>query len=117
MSPLRLLLCAYAILLSNVAFAQLVVTVAAPKAINQKVIIPLAMKNGLAETVQSARAGVLLFDPEGKMVGQAARWVIGGTKESPGLAPGATNVFNFVITTEKPLTSTNLVPKGTFSRI
>src|SRR5882724_4977164 len=71
--------------------AQLAVTVSPPRIIGQKAIVPLALKNGFTEKIESARAAVFLFDEQGKMAGQATRWVIGGSKEIPGLAPGKTN--------------------------
>ena len=51
------------------------------------------------------------------MVGQATRWVIGGSQDKPGLAPGVTNAFHFVIASDKPFTTTNLTPKVSFSRV
>jgi len=99
------------------ANAQLSVTVSAPRISGQKAIVPLALKNGFAEKVDSARAAVFLFDEQGKMLGQATRWVIGGSKVVPGLAPGTTNVFNFVITVDKPFPTTNLTAKVSFSRV
>ena len=51
------------------------------------------------------------------MVGQTTRWIIGGTGEKAGLAPGATNAFNFVVAAAKPLTSTNLTARVSFSRV
>jgi hypothetical protein len=101
----------------SVAPSQLVVNVAPTKTVGQKVIVPLAIRNDLAEPVESARAAVLLFDSEGKMLGQASRWIIGGTKTNAPLAPGATNVFYFVITTAKPLPTTNLTTKVNLNRI
>ena len=67
------------------ASAQLAVTVAPVKATGRKAIVPLAMKNGFAERIESARALRFLLNDQGKMVGQASRWIIGGT---PGTRPG-----------------------------
>jgi hypothetical protein len=75
------------------------------------------MKNGLADKVESARAVCFLLDEQGKMLGQATRWVIGGAEDKPGLAAGATNVFHFVITSDKPFAATNPTAKVQFSRI
>ena len=44
-------------------------------------------------------------------------WVIGGAEDNPGLAAGATNAFHFVITSDKPFTTTNLTTKVQFSRV
>ena len=99
------------------AQSQLTVAVSPPKVIGQKAIVPLALTNGLAEKVESARAVVFLLDEQGKMIGQSTRWVIGGSQDKPGLAAGATNTFNFVIASDKPFTTTNLTAKVTFSRV
>jgi len=75
------------------------------------------MKNALSNTVESARAGVLLLDAQRKLIAEGTRWVIGGTNSAPPLTPGATNVFHFVITSDKPSTTTNLTVKVTFTRL
>jgi hypothetical protein len=99
------------------ASAQLMVSVALPKVAGQKAVVPLALRNSLAEKIESARAVVFLLDEQGKMVGQGTRWVIGGSSDKPGLAAGTTNAFYFVIATDKPFTTTNLTAKVTFSRV
>ena len=100
-----------------VARAQLAVTLSAPKVTGRKAVVSLAMKNGLADQVESARAVCFLLDEQGKMLGQATRWVIGGAEDKPGLAAGATNDFQFVITSDKPFAATNPTAKVQFSRI
>ncbi len=102
---------------TTLAQAQLAVTVSPPKMTGQKAIVPLAMKNGFSEKIESARAVVFLLDEQGKMVGQGTRWVIGGSQDKPGLAAGATNAFHLVIANDKPFTTTNLTAKVTFSRV
>jgi hypothetical protein len=99
------------------ASAQLAVTVSPVKATGQKAIVPLAIKNNFTSQIESARAVCFILDDQGKMVGQATQWVIGGTDQKAGLAPGATNVFNFVVTATKPFITTNLTAKVTFSRV
>ena len=99
------------------ASAQLAVTVSPVKITGQKAIVPLAFKNNLSEKIESARAAVFLLDEQGKMVGQATKWVIGGSADKPGLAAGATNSFHCVITADKPFPTTNLMAKVTFSRV
>jgi hypothetical protein len=79
---------------ATLAQAQLAVTVSPVKVAGQKAVVPLAMKNNLAEKIESARAVCFLTDEEGKMVGQGTRWVIGGSQDKPGLAAGATNGFH-----------------------
>ena len=99
------------------ALAQLAVMVSPPKVIGQKAVIPMSLRNGLSEKVESARAVVFLLDEQGKMVAQATRWVIGGSQDKPGLAPGATNAFHFVLASDKPYPTTNLSAKVSFSRL
>lgn len=96
--------------------AELAVTVSPPKITGQKAVVPLALKNNFSEKIESARAAVFLLDDQGKMVGQSTKWVIGGSNTN-GLAAGATNAFHFVITSDKPFTTTNLTTKVSFSRV
>lgn len=96
--------------------AQLVVTVSPVKVTGQKAVVPLTIKNTFGERVESARAAVFLLDEQGKMLGNATRWVIGGSNTNS-LVAGATNTFHFVITSEKPFATTNLTAKVNFSRI
>src|SRR2546422_11544341 len=91
--------------------AQLAVTVSPVKITGQKAVVPLAMQNKFSEKVESARAVCFLLDEQGKVVGQMTRWVIGGTKDKPGLAPDAKTTFNFVVPLAKAPTTTNLTPK------
>jgi len=98
------------------ALGQLSVAVSPVKVSGQKAVVPLAMKNGFAEKIESARAVCFVLDEKGKMVGQATRWVIGGSNTN-GLAAGATNAFHFVIAASKPLTTTNLTARVQFSRV
>jgi len=102
---------------STMADAQLSVTVLPPRVTAQKVVVPLTMRNAFSEKVESARAAVFLLDEQGKMVANASRWVIGGAKAAPALAPGATNAFNFVVASGKPIVSTNLIAKVSFTRV
>jgi len=100
-----------------VVSAQLTATVSPVKATGQRAIVPLAIKNNFTGKIESARAAVFLLDDQAKMVGQASRWVIGGSGDRTGLAPGGTNSFHFVVTATKPFTTTNLTAKVTFSRV
>ncbi len=99
------------------ASAQLAVTVSPPKIATQKAVVELRMTNGLPEKIESARAICFLLDDQGKMVGESARWVIGGRKSRPGLEPKKETSFNFVITSSQPFTTTNLTAKVSFSRV
>src|SRR5919108_6015855 len=99
------------------AHAQLTVTVSPIKVAGQKAVVPLAMKNSFAESIESARAVCFLLDDQGKMISQSTKWVIGGSQDRPRLAAGATNAFHFVITADKPFTTANLTAKVTFNRL
>jgi hypothetical protein len=111
LTALSLLLCVSGF----AAQAQLVVTVSPPKVTAQKTIVLLAIKNTFPEKVKSARAVCFLLDDQGQMVGQSTKWVIGQNKT--GIEAGATNTFNFVITSPHPFTTTNLTAKVSFSRV
>ena len=99
------------------ASAQLAVNVSPVKATSSKAVVPLAMKNGFAEKIQTARAVCFLLDDQGKVVGHSTQWVIGAGREKSSLAPGATNAFNFVVAADKPLETMNLTAKVSFSRV
>ena len=104
-------------LLTASASAQLAVTVSPPKVLGQKAVVQLGLKNTFTENIESARAALFLVDSQGKVLGQATQWIIGGSKDRPTLAAGTTNVFNFVVSTSKPITATNPTVKVTFSRL
>src|SRR4051812_3194476 len=95
------------------AEAKLSVKIEQPRTVGDKSLIKLTLKNNFAEKIESARAVIFLITDEGKMVGQVTRWVIGGTKDKPALAPGKETTFNFVVPVDKPFTKTKL----SFSRI
>jgi hypothetical protein len=108
----------------STAHAQLAVTVSPPKVTGSKALVKMEMRNGLAEKVESAKAVCFLADDQGKVVGHATQWVIGGTQERPALDPGATNVFHFVIAIagdnsrqSVESVSTNLSARVTFTRV
>ena len=105
------------LLFALAAQAQLAVTVSPVKTTGSKAVVPLAIKNGFAEQIESARAVCFLLDDQGKVVGHSTQWVIGAGREKSPLAPGATNAFNFVVAADKPLTTTNLTAKVSFSRV
>jgi hypothetical protein len=114
----RLRLAISALLLcGTVASAELVVTVSPPKVTGQKAVVRLAMKNGFSENVESARAVVFLLNEQGKVVAQASRWVIGGSKDGHALEPKQETTFNFVVQASSPITATNLNLKVSFTRI
>jgi hypothetical protein len=108
-------------LATTLAHAQLTVTVSPPEVTGQKAVVSLEMRNNLTEAVESARAVCFLTDEQGRTIGQpTTRWVIGGQSgpaSNAALAPGATNTFHFVVTADKPLTTTNLNATLQFSRV
>ena len=115
MNPIKLSL--VFLFLALAVQAQLAITVSPPKITGQKVVVSLAITNNLAEKVESARALCFLLDEQGKMIGQSAKWVIGGTKDRPALEPRNGTTFNFVITSPQPFTTTNLTANVSFSRV
>jgi len=88
--------------------AALTVKMAVPKTYGQKTIAKMELVNTFTNTIESARAVLFLLDDDGKVVGQETRWIIGGTKDRPPLAPDAKTTFNFVIQTNKPFTRTKV---------
>jgi hypothetical protein len=105
------------LVLSTPAYGGLNVTVAPLKVGGHKCLIRLTLKNAFSEKVESARATVFLTDDQNKVVGQATRWVIGGTKDRPALEPDKEIVFNFVVTTKESASTNGLTPKITFNRV
>ena len=99
------------------AQAQLAVTVSPAKITGQKAVVPLAMTNNLAESVESARAICFLLDDQGKMVGQSTKWVIGGTKDRLALQSKSGTTYNFVITSTQPYATTNFAAKISVTRL
>jgi hypothetical protein len=67
----------------------------------------------LKEKIEAARAQMFLVDDQNKTSSPGARWIIGGDKDGPPLAPGATTTYNLVVTTDKDLKVNNVV----FSKI
>jgi hypothetical protein len=99
------------------AQAQLAVTVSPVKITGQRVVVPLALTNHLPQSVESARAMCMVLNAQGKMVGQASKWVIGGAPNRSALPPQAGTTYNFVITSPRLLETTNLTARIVFSRV
>ena len=96
--------------------AQLSVIVTSPEVSGQKAKVPQKMKNNFfTSAVQPAGAVCFLLDDQGQMVGESTKWVIG--QNETGIEAGATNMFNFVITSPQPFTTTNLTARVSFSRV
>jgi len=87
----------------GVASAALSVKVAEPKSTGTKAVVNLTMKNTFTNAVESARAAVFLMDDQGKVVGQATRWVIGGAKDRPALEPDKDTTYHFVVPLNKAM--------------
>jgi hypothetical protein len=114
---MKLLSLAFVLIAAAAANAELVVNVQSMTVAGKKAVVPLQIKNNFSQSVESARAAVFVLDDQGKMLGQATRWVIGGSGEAKGLLSGGTNTFNFVVQLEKSVSSTNITAKVTFTRI
>jgi hypothetical protein len=106
---------------TSFSHAQLVAMVSPATVSGNKMIVKLALKNGMDKKIESARAVVFVSDDQGKLVAQSAKWVIGAQRStdgnSLGLASGATNVFHFILNAEKPVISTNLSTKVLFNSV
>jgi hypothetical protein len=97
----------------NIVHAELLLKVENPKLIAQKVIVPLAMTNNFDIKIESARASVFLIAENGKVMSRSTTWVIGGSKEKPGLAAKMGTTYNFVLPTDKPFKTARI----SFNRI
>ena len=72
----------------SVAHSQLAVTVLPSKPTAQKIVMSLAMKNGFADKIESARAVCFLLDDQGKIVGRSKQSVIGAGRDKSPFGPG-----------------------------
>jgi hypothetical protein len=97
----------------NTADAALTVKLDKPKTTGQKTVVKLTLKNTFTENIEGSRATVFLIGEQDKVVGQRASWIIGGEPNKPALKPEATTTYNFVIDTDKPVTTTRVI----FNRI
>ena len=84
-----------------------------PKTTGNKTVVKLTLNNTFTERIEGARATVFLIGEQDKVVGQRAAWIIGGDPDKPALKPDGTTTYNFVVDTEKPVTSARVV----FTRI
>src|SRR5262245_2625388 len=92
----------------GVANGALTLKIAEPKTYGQKTILKMDLQNTFTNSIESVRAAVFLLDDSGKIVGQETRWIVGGTKERPGLAPMARTTFHFVVQSTKPFSKTKV---------
>jgi len=93
----------------STGYAALSVKLDKPKTTGSKAVVKLILKNTFAEKIEGARATLFLIGEQDKIVGQRTAWVIGGEPGKPALKPDATTTYNFVIDTDKPITSTRLI--------
>lgn len=77
--------------------AELAIQVGDLKQGGQKCLIPVEFKNNYKEKVKGARAQAFVIDAQGKVIGRSVKWAIGGYEKRPGLEPGKTAKFHFVI--------------------
>jgi len=91
------------------ANAALSVKLDQPKTTGSKTVVQITLKNTFTEKIEGARATLFLIGEKDKVVGQRTAWVIGGEPNRPPLKPEATTTYNFVIDTDKPVTSTRLI--------
>lgn len=113
MKALSVLVVALLILTLGSARASLSVKMDDPKSVDNKTVIKLTMVNTYSNTVESARVALFLVDEKGKVVGQRAEWVIGGTKDKPALPPQGTATYYFNVPTDKAFQKANVI----FTRI
>jgi hypothetical protein len=97
-------------MLCNAAFAHagLTLKIADPKTYGHKTILKMELLNTFTNNIDSVRAAVFLLDENGKIVGQETRWIVGGTKERPGLAHHGKTTFHFVLQSSKPFAKTRV---------
>jgi len=111
MNYLRKPFCVAFFVLSSAALvhAGLILKIAEPKTYGQKTIVKMELLNTFTNNIDSVRAAVFLLDENGKIVGQETRWIVGGTKERPGLSPDGKTTFHFVLQSSKPFAKTKVM--------
>ena len=93
----------------DVARAAISVKLDKPKTTGNKAVVKLTLKNTFTQKIEGARATVFLIGEQDKIIGQRTAWVIGGEPNKPALKPDATATYNFVIDTDKPVTSARVI--------
>ena len=97
------------LLLAMSAPAALVLQVAPPKSTGSTAIVKVDLQNTFSEKIQGARAAMFLINDQGKVVGQLAKWIIGGGKDTKPLESDAETSYSFVIATDKPFVKAKLI--------
>jgi hypothetical protein len=105
---IQLCVLGFLLIANTESHAALVLKPSEPKTYGQKTIIKMELQNTFSNKIESARAVVFLLNDEGKVVGQETRWILGGTKDRPGLEPNAKTDFHFVVPSDKPFTKTRI---------
>ena len=102
----------------STGWAALSVMVDDPKLTGSKAVINLTMTSSFTNKVESARAVAFVVDDKGKVLGQTAQWVIGGSPDKPVLEPNKHSPYFFVVPLDKTPSSTNTVKaKVSFIRL
>lgn len=117
---LRSALICVVLLSLNSAWAALSVKLDEPKLTGSKAVIKLTMTSTFTNKIESARAVAFLLDDKGKVLGQSAQWVIGGSKDRTALEPNKETHYFFVVPLDNssPSSGTNsLKAKVTFLRV
>ena len=101
-----------------VSWANLEVSILEQKGSENKGMVTMRIKNDFDQGIKGARVWVFLMDEKGKVVGNKAQWLIGGTEENTkknpeGLEMGKTQEYSMVVDTQKQFTKT----KVTMSRL
>ena len=110
MKPLTTIL---TLLTASLLHANLEVSVTEQTSAGNKGLVKLKMTNKFSQGVKGARAWVFLMDDSGKVVGNKAQWLVGGTeanlsKDPDGLAVGEALEASMVVDTQKPFTKTKV---------
>ena len=101
------------LLTTSLLHANLEVSVTEQTSAGNKGLVKLKMTNKFSQGVKGARAWVFLMDDSGKVVGNKAQWLVGGTEENlskdpDGLAVGEELQASMVVNTQKPFTKTKV---------
>jgi hypothetical protein len=97
------------LVISATAFGALTIKMSTPTTMGGKSIVKLQVHNTYSQSVQAIRAGLLLMDDQGKVVGHDTKWIVGGPKVNHPLVPDATTSYNFIVDSDKPFIKTQLM--------
>ena len=81
---------------------------------DNKALVQLELKNTFEQNIKGARVWVFLMDDEGKVVGNKAKWIIGGDqKGKAALESEKTEAYSIAVDTQRKATKSKI----TFSRL